>query len=155
MAMAFLTFPEECRSAIQRLTADTPAQWGLMNAQQMVEHLLIVVRLSYGSIAGKVMTPGEEWAQRKEFLHNSKPFAQNLRNPALPAEPRPVYFSTFAEAVSQLHHHIHQAEAAWQAAPEATYPHPLFGPLTPHEWRQFHSKHFTHHLRQFGLVAGS
>jgi hypothetical protein len=36
------------------------------------------------------------------------------------------------------------ARAAW---PE----HPLFGPLTAHEWGTLTYKHVDHHLRQFGV----
>jgi len=32
------------------------------------------------------------------------------------------------------------------AAPEPFPPHPLFGPLSPEEWRRFHCIHCAHHL---------
>lgn len=35
-------------------------------------------------------------------------------------------------------------------SPREGLPHPLFGPLTAHEWSVWGFRHVDHHLRQFG-----
>jgi oxepin-CoA hydrolase/3-oxo-5,6-dehydrosuberyl-CoA semialdehyde dehydrogenase len=36
--------------------------------------------------------------------------------------------------------------------PDAVLMNPTFGELNKDEWEQFHKKHLTHHLTQFGLI---
>jgi hypothetical protein len=36
--------------------------------------------------------------------------------------------------------------------PDRTQSHPYYGPLNYEQWIRLHSKHFTHHFSQFGLI---
>lgn len=149
--MSFLSFPDDVRPLIPRLSADTPAQWGQMTAQHMLEHLIVVTKLSYGAIPGKVLTPEAEWTTRKLFLSNEDPFPRNFKNPALPKAPRPLHYPSFKVAQQKLLVELDRFDTYWKDDPESIFPHPIFGPLNQQEWRQFHRKHYTHHLAQFGM----
>lgn len=150
--MAFLSFPEDVRKRISKLSTNDQPHWGQMTAQHMLEHLIVVTKLSYGTIPGKVLTPESEWESRKVFLNNHDPFPRNFQNPALPKEPRPLHYPSFEAAQQKLLTELDRFDAYWDNNPESILPHPIFGPLNQQEWRQFHRKHFTHHLAQFGLA---
>lgn len=152
--MAYLSFPDDVPARILKLTAETDPLWGQMTAQHMLEHLIVVTKLSYGAIPGKVLTPESEWATRKVFLNNEAPFPRNFQNPALPKEPRPLHYPTFEVAQQKLLGELDRFEAYWRENREQELPHPIFGPLNEKEWRQFHRKHYSHHLAQFGTTEG-
>lgn len=151
--MAFLDFPHEVTSLIRQLDADMAPQWGRMNAQQMVEHCIVIMKVSIGAIPVKIQTPEQEWAKRKTFLFGQEPMPRNFQNPALPPDPRPLHYPDFETARQKLISTIEQFEVYWATTDQKAVAHPLFGPLHADEWRRFHQKHFTHHLAQFGLVA--
>ena len=150
--MAFLSFPDGVRTLLPQLSADTPAQWGQMTAQHMLEHLIVVTKLSHGAIPAKVLTPESEWTTRKRFLSNEDPFPRNFQNPALPKEPKPLHYPDFAVARQKLFTELDRFATYWKENPDSVLPQPIFGPLNREEWRQFHRKHFTHHFAQFGLA---
>jgi hypothetical protein len=41
----------------------------------------------------------------------------------------------------------------YEQNPSKIHLHPVFGPLTKSDWERFHSKHFTHHFKQFGQIG--
>ena len=43
-------------------------------------------------------------------------------------------------------------EEYYEEYPTNTNLHPYYGKLNEENWRKLHSKHFTHHFQQFGLI---
>jgi hypothetical protein len=134
-----------------KLDATTQPLWGNMSAQRMVEHLTDGISMSRGRGDFKVVVPEEKAAQLKQFLYSDKPMAQNIQVPfALP--------DTTLRNVD-LDDAIDEFTLAWvdyeeerEEDPNKMANHPFYGSLTREEWLIVHSKHFTHHFKQFGLI---
>jgi oxepin-CoA hydrolase/3-oxo-5,6-dehydrosuberyl-CoA semialdehyde dehydrogenase len=138
---------------LSNLKADTPAKWGKMNAQQMVEHLATFFDVSSGKLIYDLLTPAEQLPRYREFLHSEKQFRENTRAPleVMGEEPMPVKYGSFEDAVSALRKSIDNFQEKFREDPTAKTIHPVFGPLDYSDWVQLHHKHCSHHLRQFGL----
>jgi hypothetical protein len=130
------------------LQADTPRQWGKMNAAQMVTHCTRAVEAATGDrpmkqkLIGKILMP----FFRKSIL-GEKPFSRNS-----PTDPSFIVadereFSTEREKLVEL---IAKFVARGpDAAGRET--HAFFGRMTGQEWGETMYKHIDHHLQQFGL----
>ncbi len=133
---------------INKLTPDNAAQWGQMNAAQMLAHCKEAFkvplsekklpRMLIGIILGPLV---------KAKLYNESPWKQNL--PTAPnfkiRDSRD--FSKEKEGLMEL------VNKFYAAGPMgiSRYPHPMFGKFTPEQWGKSMYKHLDHHLRQFGV----
>ena len=137
---------------LEALHKDKEPLWGSMRAQQMVEHLVMAVQMSYGKLNVKCYTPKERIPILKRFLTSEKPLPKNFDNPALKDIDLTLMFPSLEIAVSQLKNEIEIYESVFYENPGLLSMHPTFGELNKSEWNIFHKKHFTHHLSQFGLI---
>ena len=139
-------------SFLKNITPDTKANWGKMNAQQMVEHVTAFFNVSTEKIKFDLVTPEEHLPKFKEFLLSDKQFRENTKAPAtvIGEEPLPLRYKTYEESVAKLQQAVENFEAYFTDDPLKKTIHPVFGPLNFDEWILLHYKHVTHHLRQFG-----
>lgn len=142
------TTVEELISRLDKLTPETQALWGKMNAAQMIEHCSIgmetirgtrvIKRVFIGYLFGKMMKPS---------FYNEKPFKKNL-----PTAKELTIVNTvdFNKAKAEIIEHL---KAIQTGGPEncTTKPHAFFGHLTPEQWGIGMYKHLDHHLQQFGV----
>ena len=142
-------------SLLGNISADTKANWGKMNAQQMVEHVAAFFNVSTEKIKFDLVTPEEHLPKFKEFLLSDKQFRENTKAPAnvIGEEPLPLRYGSFEEAVEKLHQSVDHFEAYFKNDTGKKTIHPVFGPLNFDEWVLLHYKHVTHHLRQFGIAC--
>lgn len=140
-------------SLLNNISSETNANWGKMNAQQMVEHLASIFNVSVEKIKFDLVTPEENLPKFKEFLLSDKPFRENTKAPVslIGEEPLPLDHSSYQDAVEKLHDAVEHFETYFKNAPGKKTIHPVFGPLNFDEWVLLHYKHVTHHLRQFGM----
>ncbi len=135
---------------LKNLKADAQPQWGRMSAQHMVEHLTNSVNFSNGK---KLLThnlPEDKAAKAKAFLLSERPMPRGVgANPE--AELPALRHETLEKAIEELQEAVQEFETH-HLNREIQYAHPAFGKLNKAEWDVFHSKHFTHHLSQFGLL---
>lgn len=136
---------------LRTLDARVRAQWGKMNAQQMVEHLADFFRVSTGKVRIPLVTPQEQLPRFKAFLLSDKQFRENTVAPMLPDTPAEVRYAGLQEAVDQLAFEIKEFVERFTGEPGLVSQHPVFGDLNFEEWVLLHDKHLRHHLRQFGL----
>jgi hypothetical protein len=137
---------------LERLNENTPAAWGKMSAQHMVEHLAWAFELSIVNEPDRPTIPTQLFERAKRFIYHSKAGPHEVKNPALGDEPPPLRYENLQAAREALRREIQKFYAFLQANPTATVLHPLFGRLTPEEWERSHYKHCFHHLHQFGLL---
>lgn len=123
-----------------------------MNAQQMVEHLIGAVKWSNGKLQVKLIIPEEKLPIARKQLLSDMPLPHNFQNPFADTQ---TYLATLPEALQKLDTEIADFYTYFAAHPEARPLHAVFGPLNQEEWERFHTKHFSHHLEQFGLVDES
>jgi hypothetical protein len=139
---------ESIRQRLGVLQADSPRQWGKMNAAQMVTHCARALETGTGDrpmkqkFLGKIITP---------FIRSSilggKPFGRNS-----PTDPTFVVSDERELAVERqrLLDLIDRLVERGTAA-AGTQTHAFFGKLTGEEWGQLMYKHIDHHLQQFGV----
>lgn len=136
---------------LQRLPADTPAKWGKMNVQQMVEHLCDVFMVASGKIQMPVVTPADKLPKFREFMMSEKPFRENTKSPVLGEEPLPPKKNTKEAAIGKLQEEVIYFFETFDHEPTRQTVHPVFGQLNFEENIQLLHKHTVHHLRQFGI----
>ena len=137
---------EELVERIKSLNPENSAQWGKMNAYQMVKHCTLhedmvlgkmkIKRVFIGRLIGGMLL--------KKVLKDDRPFGKN--------SPTSSLLKTLNESGD-----IEQQKKEWIDRLEqyATYTapdfiHPFFGPMTKDQIGFFAYKHVDHHLRQFG-----
>jgi len=144
---------DELPKHINDLTNDHQPLWGKMNAHQMIEHLTLITKVSNGEIESGVFAPEEMVAKSKRHVFQYKnPFPKSLRSPVVPEEPAPPVLPDLETAKQQFNKELKQFFDHFKGQPDKTVNHPLLGPLTFDEWAFFHTKHYSHHLSQFGLM---
>ena len=141
-------FPE----LLKKLTPDTPAKWGLMNAQQMVEHLTDYIRVASGKSPAAIMTTEEHLPAYKRFLESEKEFRPNTKNPLNTGEPNPVRMKDLQTAIDEYLAEMEDFYQIFKRQPGLKTIHPAFGYLDADEWMRMQYKHLRHHARQFGLI---
>jgi oxepin-CoA hydrolase/3-oxo-5,6-dehydrosuberyl-CoA semialdehyde dehydrogenase len=139
---------------VTQAAENTPAKWGKMNFQQMVEHVADFFAVSANQIQLPLITPLEQLPKYREFLLSDKQFRENTKAPTqiIGEEPLPIRSNSWLGAINFLQKQITAFETFFQQHPGAQTQHPVFGNLNFDEWIQLHYKHVTHHARQFGLM---
>jgi hypothetical protein len=137
---------EELVERIKSLNPENSAQWGKMNAYQMVKHCTLHEDMVLGKLKIKRVFIGRLIGGMllKKVLKDDKPFGRN--------SPTSSLLKTLNESGD-----IEQQKKEWIDRLEqyATYTdpdfiHPFFGPMTKDQIGFFAYKHVDHHLRQFG-----
>jgi len=139
--------------AMVKLDEHTPAQWGNMTAQHMVEHLLWAFEISTGGLVVSCQTPAHLLERTKRFLYDKRHTPHSFKNPLLGEQPPPFRFPGIADAKTALLLEVGRFINHFRDHPEVVHTHPIFGPLGVDEWQRSHFKHCYHHLLQFGLIA--
>jgi hypothetical protein len=137
---------------INLLKSNQNPLWGNMSAQHMVEHLILAVKMGNGKLKLECITPPDKLPTFKKFLMSSRPMPKGFVNPVIGPDNLPLNYSSLDEAKSKLEEEIEDYHRFFEENPDAKTMNVTFGELNKTEWDQFHKKHFTHHLEQFGLL---
>jgi len=132
---------------IDRLTPDSPALWGRMNAAEMVAHAGRGMKLGLGELETKPrQTIFRYWPLKHLFVYwvrfpRSAPAPREMVTRAKPV--------TWASDVAGLRESIERFASLER---RGTWPvHPVFGTLSAKAWGALGWRHLDHHLRQFGV----
>jgi oxepin-CoA hydrolase/3-oxo-5,6-dehydrosuberyl-CoA semialdehyde dehydrogenase len=149
----FLPFPSATIwELLTRLEPNTPAQWGTMTAQHMVEHLIFPLQIGRGVLQVGVVTPEAKVERVKQLmLLGEAPLKKGFAAPFLPEGLLPLQFENLTLAIEALKKEVEEFMFFFETYSGHSSSHPVFGPLNKEEWLLFQSKHFTHHFSQFGL----
>ena len=134
-----------------KLTATTPALWGTMTSQRMVEHLVDVIRIATGEYPQDLLIDVEKIPSMLRFLDSDKPMAKDIQVPFATKE-IPLRNEELALAVDEYTEAWISLEELFEFNPTFTSVHPYYGPLNFDQWKRLHAKHLTHHFQQFGLL---
>ncbi len=136
----------EIINRIYSLTADSQAQWGKMNVQQMARHCVLCEELYNGTVHVKRSLLGRIFGKTalKQMLKDDTPLKQNSPTSKqfvvtgatadLQIEQR-----KWADLVREYEHYSNDSFVHW-----------FFGEMSREQLGQFIYKHNDHHLRQFG-----
>ena len=141
---------------LKPLAPEQRGKWGLMNAQQMVEHVTDFFKISTNRISFPLVSPLEQLPKLKEFLWSDKEFRENTKAPEsiIPAVPLPMHHPTIQIAIEKLEREIDLFFEIFKNNREKIAAHPVFGELNFEDWVQLHYKHTQHHAKQFELLHG-
>ncbi len=145
--------PVYLKRQLQQLAPGTAPVFGKMQPQQMVEHLVMAMRLSNGKINSRLFTSAESLPKMRAFLLSDKEIQPGFRSPVAGEEPPAPVYQHIAEATEVLLSEIADFYTWFTENPESRPVHPVFGALGRQEWVVFHTKHMKHHLKQFGLAS--
>ncbi len=138
---------------LQQLDPATPARWGKMNVQQMIEHYAgDAVRNASGRLKiDTIITPPENLERMREFMMSDKPFKENTPNPLMSEEPPMLRYKTVQGAIGALQQELIYFFEAFEKEPQLVIRNPFFGDLNFEQNVQLLYKHALHHLKQFGV----
>jgi hypothetical protein len=135
-----------------QLSSETKGNWGVLNAQQMVEHLSDSVRIANGKRKETLITPAENLERVRAFMLSDKPFKENTKNVQMTDIPTQVVKSNMQEAIDELNNELQDFIDIFKKDPQIAITNPFFGDLSFEEWTHLLNKHFEHHCRQFNLI---
>lgn len=136
---------------LDKLTESTPALWGKMSSQRMVEHLVDVIHIATGENPQGLLIDEEKLPSMLRFLESDKPMAKEIQVPFATAE-MPLRNEELALAIDEYTEAWITLEELYENNPSLTNVHPYYGPLNYDQWKRLHAKHITHHFTQFGLI---
>jgi hypothetical protein len=140
---------KEILDRLQRLTPDSPRQWGKMTAHQMICHLADAFRGVMGDFhvspgPGPLPRPILKFVAIKMPMKWPRGIKTRPEVDQLIGGTRPTEFAADLAALeAQCNRFVD--------SPQAILPrHPIFGPMSEHDWMRWGYLHMDHHLRQFG-----
>jgi hydroxymethylglutaryl-CoA reductase len=139
------------RTQLSKLNKNSKPIFGLMNAQQMIEHLSAVTQIANGNWDVGVFISDEKSARRKPFLNTENELQIGFKASFLAEEPSDLKFNSIEEAIGDLVYQIEIFVKVFKYDKSRTVIHPFFGALDFEYWKMFQVKHFTHHFKQFNL----
>ncbi len=137
---------KEVVERLNRLTPQTVAGWGKMNAAQMLAHCAKGLQVPVGDLTIKPTFMRHIGRFFRSMAVSDKPFSKNSPTAAefLITDPRD--FDTEKSHFVKAFNKVSQGEGTVRIRE-----HAFFGPMTPAEWGLFMYKHIDHHFRQFGI----
>ena len=145
---------KDCLPLFKNIKGEAMGNWGIMNGQQMVEHVAAFFYVSTGKIKFDLVTPLEHLPKYREFLFSDKEFRENTKAPlsVIGEKALSLRYANMQEALANLQKSIAAFEDNFKDDKLKTTLHPVFGELNFEEWVLLHYKHVRHHLRQFGML---
>jgi oxepin-CoA hydrolase/3-oxo-5,6-dehydrosuberyl-CoA semialdehyde dehydrogenase len=142
---------KELVSKVDKLNSNTEPRWGTMTAQKMVEHLINTFLISSGQMKTECFSDEAKLPVLKKILMSDRPMPKGFDSPAKKV-PQDYQFENIDTAIRVLAVEVDNYYNYFNENPDAVLMNPTFGELNKDEWEQFHKKHLTHHLTQFGLI---
>ncbi|SMC50820.1 DUF1569 domain-containing protein [Moheibacter sediminis] len=139
---------------LKKLNPETQPVFGIMTSQHMIEHLILLAKLSNGGIKGQLMRSEETAVKWKQgLIYTDMEFPMGIRVPGQEENTLPeLRYENLQKAIEKLENELKIFEEFYKDDKEKSMMHPALGLLNYDEWIVFHSKHFAHHFKQFGLV---
>jgi len=137
---------------LKQLKGDEKGSWGVLNAQQMVEHFADSVRIASGKLVRPPVIEGEMLEKYRAFMFSEAPFKENTKNPLMDEKGAPLRHPNMEDALRELQQDLEFFFAAYESNPSLTAGNPFYGELDYAGQVHLLRKHAMHHLKQFGLL---
>ncbi len=135
------------------LSQPANANWGKMNFNQMLEHLIEACKNASGDIVFDTFhTPEERLPAMQAFLMTDKLFKPETKNAMMGEEPAPVKNDNSNALLDELQSQINRFYERFQQDENLVARNPIFGDLNEELWTRLLYKHCIHHLHQFQPV---
>lgn len=137
---------------MSKLKADATPLWGIMTPQHMVEHLIVIYKISIGRIKTPVVSKEEDFPRLKAYLMQDSPMRRSVPLPGVSGKLQPLRSASLEEAIDKVIKETSAFLEIIEKQPDFMADHPYGGPMRADEWLHFHKKHIKHHLIQFNLL---
>lgn len=137
---------------LKSLKADAKGNWGVMNGQQMVEHMAESISYATGNNNQKLHTPAEHLEKYREFMMSEREFKPNTKNALMSDVPVPTKKTNIQEAIVDIEKQTTNFISYFEKNKGAKLMNSFFGELNFEEWTHLFHKHAIHHAKQFGLL---
>lgn len=141
---------DEIISRLSQLSDNSPAEWGKMNAAQMLHHCSLILQIPLR----KIQLPKINWIYRTVGILTKKEI--QIFNNGIPHN-----MPTFQKVIVNFEcdfetsrKNLRQTlDEYWEAAQADRLPknHVLFGAMEKKDWGFLEYKHLNHHLKQFNV----
>jgi len=132
------------------LSQPANANWGKMNFNQMLEHLIEACKNASGDIVFDTFhTPEERLPAMQAFLMTDKLFKPETKNAMMGEEPAPVINENTNALLDELQSQINRFYNRFEQDENLVVRNPIFGDLNEELWTRLLYKHCIHHLHQF------
>jgi len=138
---------------LQTLSPNQQGVWGVMNAQQMVEHLGDAIKNASGKLIVPQLLFDEQLEKMRTFLMSDKPFRENTINPLMDKNGIPLRYPNMQAAIERVERELLYFFEVFSANPDLETRNAFFGELNFEMNVQLLYKHAVHHLKQFGILV--
>jgi oxepin-CoA hydrolase/3-oxo-5,6-dehydrosuberyl-CoA semialdehyde dehydrogenase len=130
------------------LQPNSPAVWGKMKPQQMVEHLIDQVQYTNGKKEPFCEVSEDQALLAKQVnIYTSVEIPRNVIFGEIPDQ---LIYPDLPTAIRKLMMELEDFDQHFMK-PGTLVIHGGFGPMNHKEWCIWHNKHFSHHLKQFNI----
>jgi hypothetical protein len=141
---------DQLANDFRALSQPANANWGKMNFNQMIEHLIEACKNASGDIVFDTFhTPEERLPAMQAFLMTDKLFKPETKNAMMGDEPAPVKNDNSNALLDELQSQINRFYERFQQEENLVARNPIFGDLNEELWTRLLYKHCIHHLHQF------
>ena len=145
-------FTNTVLSALDKLKANTKANWGTMNAEQMLIHLIQSSKMMHSGNT-KLLIKEKYIEKAIAFLYTDKPISRGIEIPKdIGYNLDYAITEDIAATKENLINSINNMLSFLSENTDFKSIHPFCGELNNEQWLLFQKKHFIHHLSQFGLL---
>jgi 4-hydroxy-L-threonine phosphate dehydrogenase PdxA len=137
---------------LQNLDPEAKGVWGVMNGQQMIEHITDSVSQATGKNNQTLHTAPELVERYKSFALSDKEFKPNTPNVLMSDTPAPIAKATMKDAIADYNDQMSAFINYFENNKGAILINPFFGDFNFEEWTHLLYKHAIHHSKQFGLL---
>ena len=134
---------------VRHLSAESPRQWGTLDAARMVRHLIFTLEMSLGvqKIEDKTVPVVRNAVYLVFFCwFTTWPKGKIKGPPFITPEPKGAFAAEQAELLKRMDQFVGDLERE----PMRLAVNPGLGPIPLSKWSRVHGVHMDHHLRQFG-----
>lgn len=153
---AFINFNfNEIKKTVNRLSENTPAKFGKMSPQMMLEHLEEVLRNAMGKLEPQnfEQIPEDKLEKLQDWLYGEEKIKPGAHYPLLKeGKEIELRHKNFELAKTEFLEALKEFQIYYRENAAAINFHPRFGHLNKEMMELFQRKHFTHHFEQFGLI---
>jgi hypothetical protein len=141
-----LRLHEGLLARVNRITPETIPQWGKMNAEQMLAHLVESLRMGVGELKTASLKLPMRYTPLRQLIVYWMPWPKG--SPTAP-ELLPANCGTLEISKAELTRLVR--DFGTRADQEEWPEHPAFGRLGKRGWGALTLRHIEHHLKQFGV----
>jgi len=146
----FLT--NELPEILKNLSPDTEGNFGLMTPQHMVEHLVVVMKMTAKKHEGEREMPANKRQLGFQKFIQKGAVLQHRPSEKTKADLPPLKYNSLEEAITHIPEAVQRFYNFWETNPDYIPYGSFMGEMPFEDLELFHYMHFRYHLWQFGLI---